>query len=393
MAYSHISDISYADLYDTLSGHSTMFHANGGRDGYSTMTWHYYDEKEETTSEHPVLWGVGGLIVGALLMGILWLIFRKRSKGVQPVILQEAPSREELLRKRALALNSVAREEQDAVSTGEALSGPGSSESSEKRLVEVRQADAIPGETMAELAVRVQGCLGREGVRVEIHDIGKILGAYASVGSVRIAAVEEPYSPMVQRAAKALSDFFCVSLPRNPDPAPDYMPADASVPPSYRTEVHMTRLELADRLSYGGGMNWEIFRGILREAEEEYFLSEEVWKHVDVLLDRYTKDWVSPARHLMVRTIENISTCLLAVGVDPEEALDYALYKALFLKLTRKSSRKIMAVLGETFEEQFQGHDLPQCRLFLEACLPHPQEPETPVLKNQTIHGGEYESV
>lgn len=358
-----------------------------------TPWWYEDNEKEDESSGSPILWGVGGLLVGALLMAMVFLFLRKRTKLFKSAPEQEAPSRENLLRKRAQMSGTPTPRESESMNAGWAPSDNGLPASEEGHSVEVRQPDAIPGETMAELAARLQGCLGREGVRVPIKDVGKILGSYASVGSVRIAAAEETYPAMLIRASKVLSEFFCVSLPGSTEPAPDYCPADATVPQSYWTVVSMSRLDLADRVPFGGGMNREIFRGILREAEEEFFLPENVWTGVDVLLDRYTKDWVSPARHLMVRNMENISTCMLAVGADPEETLDYAMYKAIFLRLNRKHNRKNIIALGEAFEELFREQYLPLCRGFLADYMPTPAEPEPRVQNNQTIHGGEYESV
>lgn len=373
------------------------YRASGTNDREVVCTynpWWYDDyEEEEESSGNPILWGVGGMLVGALIMGIVFLILRKKSKKYKPEPKPEAPTRDDLLRKRAQVSSAPVREEPDIVNTGWSPAGNGMPASEEGHSVEVRQPDAIPGETMAELAARLQGTLGREGVRVNTIDVGKILGSYASVGSVRIAAAEETYPTMLLRASKALSEFFCVSLPGSAEPAPDYCPADATVPASYCTVVSMTRLEQADRVSYGGGMNREIFRGILREAEEEFYLPEDVWTRVDILLDHYTKDWVSPARHLMVRNMENISTCLLAVGADREEAMDYAMYKAIFLRLNRKSGRKNIIALGEAFRELFRDEAMPLCRNYLEDYMPTPVEPEPRVMNNQTIHGGEYESV
>ena len=84
---------------------------------------------------------------------------------------------------------------------------------------------------------------------------------------------------------------------------------------------------------------------------------------------------------------------MLAVGADPEETLDYAMYKAIFLRLNRKHNRKNIIALGEAFEELFREQYLPLCRDFLADYMPTPAEPEPRVQNNQTIHGGEYESV
>ena len=83
----------------------------------------------------------------------------------------------------------------------------------------------------------------------------------------------------------------------------------------------------------------------------------------------------------------------MAIGVDPYEATDYALYQALFLRIYRKISRSGMVVMGEAFNEQFQGREMPLCHAFLSDYMPMPVETETSETKNQTIHGGEYEPV
>ena len=399
MASFYVSDISYEDTYAAFGDHSDVVYVSRtnsnitqGYDGKIAYTsWYYYDEPEEDSSSgHPVLWGIGGMILGALLMGLVFLILRKRRKPYSPVSREEAPTREDLLRQRAIASSTSPQEEIDHLNASRSQKGAGTSSYEETHSVEVRRADTIPGETMEMLATRLQGCLGREGIRTDLIEVGKILASYACNSSVRIAGDRDIQPTMLTRASKALSEFFCVSMPGSTEAAADFLPADASVPMSFRTKISMTRLEQADQGSFGG-MNRDVFRGILRETEEEYFLPEEEWNRVDILLNRYTQDWISPARHLVVRNMENITTCLLAVGASPDEALDYAIYQALLLRINRKNNRRTLITLGEAFVEQFREREMPLCQGFLADYLPVTHETETPEPKNQTIHGGEYE--
>ncbi|MBR6365596.1 MAG: hypothetical protein IKS10_05825 [Lachnospiraceae bacterium] len=399
MASFYVSDISYEDTYAAFGDHSDVMYVSRkssnttqGVDGkYAYTSWYYYDEEEEdSSSSHPVLWVIGGMILGALLMGLVLLILRKRRKNDSPLVVTETPTRDDLLRQRAIASSSLLQEKTNHSVASRSQIGSGASDYEENHSVEVCRADTIPGETMEMLATRLQGCLGREGIRTDLTDVGRILAAYACNGGVRIVGDRDTHPMMLTRASKALSEFFCVSLPGSAEPAADFLPADASVPLSFRTKISMTRLEQSDQGSFGG-MNRDVFRGILRETEEEYYLPEEEWNRVDVLLDRYTKDWISPARHLMIRNMENITTCLLAVGASPDEALDYAIYQALLLRVNRKNSRRTMITLGEAFNEQFREREMPLCQGFLADYLPVTHETETPEPKNQTIHGGEYE--
>ena len=398
-----VTNIPDEDLYVALSGHQDalgLYLTSGAQASearYTYSPWHYYEKEEESTSSgNPILWGLGGLLVGALLMGLVFLFIRKKSKALfkpQPVMpaMEDAPQQQTFEAYEPVQSEAPFSRARRLMASTTAMETEGFPK-------EVCIAEAIPGETMDMLATRLQGSIRRAGVSIDKIDAGKILGAYASSYSVRIATFAESDPVLLKRAAKALSEFFCVSMPGSPEPCADYLPADASVPKYFRTVIEPTRLDTADWQSYGG-INRETFRGILRETEEEYYVPEEEWKRVDALMSHYIGGWISPARHQMIRKMENISTCLLAVGADLDEALDYAMYQALFLRITRTISRSGMIVLGEAFNELFRDRAMPLCRNFLTDYMPTAKKTEIPVMKEtetpatntQTIHGGEYE--
>lgn len=385
-----------------FSGDPMLYHASVPEhyEAVSTYTPWWYDdyEEEESSSGHPALWGFGGLILGALLMALFLYILRKKQQKDMPVTAPKIPdSREDQLRKRAYATDDTSKAVTALPGGSMMQMGSGALPYVETRMVEVRSAETIPGETMAMLAARLQGCLERDGVAIDLKDVGKILASYACCGSVRIADIREIEPTLLKRAARALSEFFCVTFPGTSDIAPDYLPADASVPKHVRLVIKMTRLAQADRKAYGG-INRETFLGILRETEEEIFLPEEDWKRVDTLLSHYTGTWFLPERHLTIKNIESTCTCMLAVGADADEALDHALYQNLFLRIYRKLSRSGMTVLSEAFDELFGGRNMPVCQDYLAEYKPTPSASETaatqtPVTQNQTILGGEYEPV
>ena len=368
-----------------------------------TPWWYDYYEEEEESSSHPVLWLFGGLILGAVLTVLAFYIIRKKKLKNMPLnpqanvpapaaVPQDPDEREAMLRKRAYATDRARKDELEFAGGSWAQTGSGMFPSAENRLVEVRSAEMIPGETLPMLATRLHDFLGCEGVNVDITDIGKILAAYTCCGSVRMADLREIDPTLLKRATRALSEFFCASMPGSPDPAADYLPADPSVPKHVSIVIKMTRLPQAERRAYGG-INRETFRGILHEAEEELFIPEEDWKRVDILLSHYTGTWFMPERHLTIKNVESTCTCLLAVGATADAALDYALYQNLFLRVYRKLSRSGMTVLCEAFDNLFAGRNMPICQEYLAEYRPEPSENETPATKNQTTLGGEYEPV
>lgn len=431
MSYIHISDAPNGEIYAAIGDVIA--------DSWYDDDWYYYDnydDEDETSSASPALWGIGGMIVGALIMGLVFLYLRKRSRLSQPVMPVD-PDGDEWNR-RAASMGTAQRN----TYTNPAAMVKGAAEATlsdrtavTARSVEVYSADSVPGETMEELTVRVQGCLRRVGVGVELKDAAKILASYASDSCVRLCDPDSSDPSLLKKAANALSEFFCVSMPGSAEPAADYLPADDTVPAHVRVEIKLNRLDRADWATYGG-IGRVTFCGLLRETEEQFFLPEEEWKRIDTLLSHYTGGWFSPARHQTIRSIENITTCLLAIGVDQDEVLDYALHKALFLRIHTKIGKSGMAVMSEAFEELFRGREMPLCRNFLGIYRPHEEktepeaedwsdyepyidenEPEAdnntdftpiteetesaeaadaddmPEIMNQTNHGGEYESL
>lgn len=420
------------------SNHIYWSWANDG-DGYDWWYYSGYDDDEESSSVSPVIWGIGGMLLGALIMGLIVLYLRKKGRLNKPQAVPVEEGRDELLRRRSqveksspggdTSYSNEVWNRNDAgmtASFGEPLVNA--------RSVEVYSAESIPGETMGMLTERVCGYLRNAGVRVDMKEAGKILASYASNGGVRLSGTRGVDPSLLRRAAIALSEFFCVSMPGSHEIADDYLPANSSVPQHTWIELNLERMDRGDRENYGG-IGRETFRGILREAEEEHFLPEEEWKRIDMLLSHYTGTWFTPARHQTIRNIENITTCLLAAGATLDETLDYAIYQALFLRVHKKIGRRGMTVMGEAFEELFQDREMPLCRNFLadyiqisgvskdtpatettgaaptaettgytsapEATDSAPKQtesksepmPETPEIKNQTIDGGEYESI
>jgi len=339
--------------------------------------------------------GSNALDIVILLIAILLtvMVIRKLYPNPSENDASEVFSKTDYLRSRAVVSKSPAQGKTDFSSFQGLTNNEMELQLPMRRSAEIRTVEAIPGETLEMLVTRLQNSLFYGGVSVGRKDVGKILGAYACTGGARINsdAVEEMDPTILRRVTRTLSEFFCLSMPGTSNIVPEFLPADASVPKYNRVKIEMKRLEQADRSS-GGGIGGETFRGILREAEEELYIPEEKWRQIDILLDEHTGKWFAPARHLMVRNIENLSTCLLASGATQDEALDYALHQALLLRLQNRISRSELLDLGEAFDALFRESDMPLCRNFLTAYSPVPKNEETSAAKNPTIHGGEYES-
>ena len=317
-----------------------------------------------------IIYVIVAILALALLTGLIILLIRVISRKRKESISRKRRKQNEELRKQVYASGTQDAAAQNAASAAQTLwytsqvpvggMQPGASAATVRRA-----AAEIPGETMAMLAERLRNYLESCGISVNAHDVGRILAAYASSGSVRVSDVTATNPGLIADTARMLSVFFGASGAEDPSPATAFLPADDSVPDHMRTEISIARSGVAVGQP-ACGIGADTFRGILRETEDEQYLPEEDWRLVDNLLNRCTGVWFSPARNRMIRSMECISSCMMATSSARDEALDYAMYNAMLPCIFQNGGPDAMRLMENVFDELFRNREMTLCRRFLQ---------------------------
>lgn len=309
-----------------------------------------------------IIYVILAILAVAFLTGMVILLIRLISRKRKEITSRRRMKQNAELRNKLFASGQQASGAQSAASQASAAGSlPGSAPAQIRRA-----AVEIPGETMAMLAERLQNHLDSCGISVSSQDIGRILAAYASTGSVRVSDVTASELGLITETARLLSVFFGASSAEDPNPAAAFLPADDTVPDHMRTEISIARSGVMVGQPFCG-IGVDTFRGILRETEDENYLPEEDWRSVDNLLNRCTGTWFSPAYNRMVRSMECVSSCLMATGTDRDGALDYAMYIAMLPCIFQNGGPKAIQSMETAFEELFRNREMTLCRRFLRA--------------------------
>lgn len=221
----------------------------------------------------------------------------------------------------------------------------------------------IPGETIPMLSNRICAYLKLCGVEVGSGDMNMILARYASAGTVRIAGAPGTQPQAIYRLIELLNAFFGLSAN---DLTSGFVPA-------YQTDKEFDRTEVLIGLTNTSigqpfhGIGDDTFRGILREAEDEYFIEEREWRLADELLRRCGVNPIPGERNRLYRRMESFSSCLLATGEEPESAFDKAVYYTLFPYILTARGGGAIPELYLAFAELFEHRAMTRCRGYFRA--------------------------
>ena len=316
-----------------------------------------------------IVYVIIAIVAVALLTGLVILLIRLISRKRKELQTKKLRKQKEELRNQVFASAAQGAETPNAAPaaqpSGFTAQAPVFGSQPAVPFATVRHAAVeIPGETMAMLAERMRNQMSSCGISVSARDVGKILSSYASTGSVRVSDVTAVEPGLIAGTARFLSVFFGASGAEDPDPAATFLPADDTTPDHLRTEISVSRSGAAFEQPVCG-IGTDTFRGILRETEDEIFLPEEDWRLVDSLLNRCTGVWFSPARNRMFRSMECVSSCMIATGTGRDEALDYAMYIAMLPCIFQNGGPAAMQSMEPVFEELFRSREMTLCRRFL----------------------------
>ena len=232
-----------------------------------------------------------------------------------------------------------------------------------------RSADEIPGETMGMLADRIRKYLHVCGVEIGEHDAGRILAAYATYANVRLDGLPGTEPALMGTMSMLLNAFFGESAENLMSPYAVFRIADDNTPDYLRTEVEAAW----SGVKYGQphcGVGAETFRGILREAEDDFFLPESDWRAVDAILKESAPNWVPGTVNRTIRGMEMYSSTLLATGTGSGEALDRAIYTVLLPSIFQHGGGESMKIAERVFREVFGERELPMSLRYLRVHKP-----------------------
>lgn len=219
----------------------------------------------------------------------------------------------------------------------------------------------IPGETMAMLADRIRKYIEVCGIEIDGRYIGKILAVYAVHGFVQIGALPGTDAALVTKLCEMLQVFFGESDGNGPV----FAPAGPVGLEQMRVDVELAASGKEVGVPHCG-IGSDTFRGILREAENEFCLPEDDWRRVDKLLAACAPQWMPALQNWVARGMESMSAILIATGTREEEALDCAIVDVLLPNVSRSGGPNAVKAAAETFSEVFDGKNLPQTRRYLQ---------------------------
>lgn len=220
----------------------------------------------------------------------------------------------------------------------------------------------VPGETMSMLAERICARVAECGIGIEPKDIGAILAGYAATGSVRIKNRPGLKPVATQWLSIMLSLFFGEQQNMGQiTNSKQFIPADDGTPEWEQTEVEINQIGSVS-FSSQYGISKETFRGILRETEDEFFLSEENWRKVDALVRELKEHFGTEVGNYEIRCMERLSSTLIATGTKEAEALDFALGRIILPYVSKNNENLSLTEFRNIMAKCFPGVPLPFCK-------------------------------
>ena len=222
----------------------------------------------------------------------------------------------------------------------------------------------IPGETLGMLIGRISERFRERGVEVGTAEVGKVLADYAGRGYVKLAPGLDTKPVLCQWIASMFSFFFGEQNDqRAVKPSPVFRLSDNNTPKGEKVELSAFQ---SGAVTFDGlfGVTPETFRGMVREAEEEDYLSEEVWRRIDAILLMAKERYSATVGNYEIRAAERISTVLLTAGMSEAEALDRALGASILPAIVRTGTDVPLTELNAFVTKQFPSVSLPLCGTF-----------------------------
>ena len=215
----------------------------------------------------------------------------------------------------------------------------------------------VPGETMPAFADRLMEHLLSCGLRVSPKTVRDILAEYAATGRATFGRAPGTKSVALGWLSAMLSLYFGEQRdPQHLRESAIFKPDETAI--SEFSEAEVTQ-EGAVTFSGVYGMSHEAFRGILRETEDEWYLSEEFWRQTDDFFAEAAKRWQSEVGNPEIRAAERMSSVLLALGEDGAVTSDRIMAEFLLPAVIDSSKELVPGDLKKLFEEFFPLSAMP----------------------------------
>lgn len=215
----------------------------------------------------------------------------------------------------------------------------------------------VPGETMPAFADRLMEHLFQCGLKVQPKTIRDVLAEYAATGRATFGRAPGTKSVVLGWFSAMLSLYF--GEQHNPEHLQEsriFIPDETAI--SEFSEAEITQ-QGAVTFSAVYGMSREAFRGILRETEDEWYLSEEFWRQTDDFFAEAGKRWKATVGNPDIRAAERMSSVLLALGEDGAVTTDRVMAEFLLPALIDSAKGLVPADLRSLFEEYFPLSAMP----------------------------------
>ena len=215
----------------------------------------------------------------------------------------------------------------------------------------------VPGETMPAFADRLMEHLRSCGLRVSPKTVRDILAEYAATGRATFTRAPGTKSVAIGWLSAMLSLYFGEQHdPEHLRESTIFVPDETALSEFSEAEVLQ---EGAITFSAVYGMSKEAFRGILRETEDEWYLSEEFWRQTDDFFAEAAKRWNSEVGNPEIRSAERMSSVLLALGEDGAITSDRVMAEFLLPAVIDSAKGLIPGDLRKLFEEYFPLSAMP----------------------------------
>ncbi len=180
-------------------------------------------------------------------------------------------------------------------------------------------------ESVPDLLDTLHACLMRQGVDISRTSLVFLLSDYARHELLQVKKSADTDEETFQHTKKLLSRFFrkdsgksIIVFQENKEQSSVNSVELSAVPCGPFSENENCFISLTG------------FRSLIRDTEDEYYLSESVWRKIDILQQQCSQKWYTEIRNKDIRSAEKVSSVLIAAGQSEQNAFQY-IWQTLFL--------------------------------------------------------------
>ncbi len=206
--------------------------------------------------------------------------------------------------------------------------------------------DEYIAESVADLMEYLHSYLMRHGIDVNNTSLAFLLANFAGREMLQIKQGEGTDAELIEQTVQLLSRFFRKD---SGEFIPVYRESEAL---RIAGAAEIYAIPCGPFSEYDDGfISLTGYRSLIRDTEDEYFISEAVWRKIDVVQEQCRQKWHTEFQNKVVRCAEKMSSVLIAAGQSEQTAFQYIWQTVLLPSILKTGDSVDTEELNQLYED------------------------------------------